>query len=153
MDSIARKEHRIVILLFLIIVTGTFWYVRFGDISNSYDSRNQSRQIAKLIIPPVEHPDSVIEPNNFRSFSYQEGDDSLHISDECNDTYYAVLIFPKDVDYRTRPNAAIYNTANECAPDRVIDVWIGLSFPKIEPGTYYYFVADQGNTGGWYNPR
>lgn len=102
------------------------------------------------------------DPSHFKDFKH-EGND-LEFNGECSDLYYTILIYGKDIDYRTDPASAKFNQAFECPknPEGVapqpygagkkfnftVDQNTGLS-----EGKYYIIIADQGKDGTWYNPR
>ena len=72
----------------------------------------------------------------------------------CNAGYLAVLIFPSRIDYRADIDGAVYNRAFPCPSGRAFMTTIATSSIATAPsGTYYYFTADEGATGPWYNPR
>ncbi len=99
-------------------------------------------------------PNIFSAPENFKSFQYKKADGkTLLLSGTCRDTYYAVLVFDKDVDYRTNPAAARVNTAYECPPSKKFSIEVSLQTFNLQDGSYYIFIADQGNAGSWYNPR
>ncbi len=104
--------------------------------------------------PLLDYPD----PARMRTFSYRLGlytdKTRLLIKDICADEYYAILIYRKGDDYRVQPNAALYNSAQLCASGKRFVVEIDLmGVLRDTPGSYYYFVADQGKVGEWRNPR
>ncbi len=96
-------------------------------------------------------------PANFSSFSYnpldQNGKKTLDLEIECQDAYYAVLIFNIKDDYRQNSGAARFNQAAPCQIGEKIERSIDLEKLNLSAGKYYYIVADQGLTGSWYNPR
>ena len=93
-------------------------------------------------------------PENFKSFQYsKEEGKTLLLSGICRDAYYAVLVFDKNVDYRTNPAASRVNTAYECPASKKFSFEVSLQDFNLPDGSYYVFIADQGNTGSWYNPR
>jgi hypothetical protein len=98
------------------------------------------------------------KPSVFKTFSYGLGlysdKTELNISGICADAYYAVLIFNMDVDYREQANMAVYNSAQPCKSGERFSAEINLDKAvSARPGRYYYFVADQGRSGLWRNPR
>ena len=93
-------------------------------------------------------------PVNFKSFSYDANKGKIiSLSGNCSDKYYAVLIFDSSVDYRKDPSAARSNRAFECPATKLFNVEVNLRDINLTSGSYYVFIADQGSTGSWYNPR
>ncbi|MCX6756707.1 MAG: hypothetical protein NTW35_00930 [Candidatus Nomurabacteria bacterium] len=90
----------------------------------------------------------------FKSFSYDSTLGKLiALSGTCNDKYYAFLIFDSTIDYRKDPGAAQSNKAFACPSNGKFTVNINLKDLNLQSGKYYIFIADQGSTGSWYNPR
>lgn len=93
-------------------------------------------------------------PTNFKSFSYDASvGKKIALAGTCKDAYYAFLIFKTADDYRKNPASAYYNTAYPCPASGVIALELDLQSINLQSGSYYLFLADQGNTGSWYNPR
>lgn len=93
-------------------------------------------------------------PTNFKSFTYDaKVGKTISVSGTCHDAYYALLIFEGKDDYRINPGAARSNRAFECGASRVFTIKMDLRDINLPSGSYYLFVADQGNKGSWYNPR
>ncbi len=90
----------------------------------------------------------------FKSFNYDATLGKLiALSGTCNDKYYAFLIFDSTIDYRKDPGAAQSNKAFACPSNGKFTVNINLKDLNLQSGKYYIFIADQGSTGSWYNPR
>lgn len=93
-------------------------------------------------------------PENFKSFSYDASlGKKIALAGTCKDAYYALLIFKSIDDYRKSPASAYYNTAYPCPASGVVALEVDLRSINLQSGSYYFFLADQGNTGSWYNPR
>lgn len=98
-------------------------------------------------------------PSGFRTFTLGaasiNGTSSFEVSAVCADAFVAVLVFPVSADYRVSPNHAVYNRAFPCAATGTVmtTVITPSDLGNAPSGTYYYFTADQGVTGVWYNPR
>lgn len=93
-------------------------------------------------------------PENFKSFSYDSTlGKKIVLAGSCRDAYYAFLIFKSTDDYRKDPTRAYYNTAYPCPSNKIISLELNLKDINLTSGSYYLFLADQGNTGSWYNPR
>lgn len=99
---------------------------------------------------PAKLPDAV----KFQSFSYDPTQSKIiAVSGGCADTYYAVLVFNAKDDYRKDPAAARVNRASECPANKLFRTQFDLRDFNLPAGSYYFFVADQGEKGSWYNPR
>ena len=90
----------------------------------------------------------------FSSFVYNANTGKqIVLSGTCHDTYYAFLIFDSKIDYRKYPGKALSNKAFSCPGSGSFAITINLKDFNLQSGTYYIFIADQGNSGSWYNPR
>lgn len=93
-------------------------------------------------------------PQNFKSFSYDASAGKIiALAGTCKDAYYALLIFKSTDDYRKDPARSYYNTAFPCPASGMVTLEVNLKDFNLPSGEYYLFIADQGNTGSWYNPR
>ncbi|MEK7569120.1 MAG: hypothetical protein AAB497_03335 [Patescibacteria group bacterium] len=93
-------------------------------------------------------------PENFKSFLYDATvGKKIALAGTCRDAYYALLIFKSSDDYRKDPARSYYNTAYECPKSGIVALEVDLQSINLQSGSYYLFLADQGNTGSWYNPR
>lgn len=93
-------------------------------------------------------------PINFKSFAYDAKlGKTISISGNCSDKYYTLLIFDSSVDYRKDPAAAQANRASQCPAGKLFTIEMNLKDINLQSGSYYLFIADQGSTGSWYNPR
>ena len=89
-----------------------------------------------------------------RSFEYSGGGgQAVTVSGFCSDAYYVVLIFDAKNDFSKNPNTAKYNRASKCPSAKSFSETIDLGSLNLPAGTYYFFAADQGVSGSWYNPR
>lgn len=96
----------------------------------------------------IEGPD----PSVFKIFTYKKDTPVLVVEGECEDAYYAVLIYSKKIDYRESPLDARYNVASACPSGKKYSVPIDLSHLPLAEGEVYYIIrAQQGKTGQWYN--
>ncbi|MBI5912995.1 hypothetical protein HY839_00975 [Candidatus Azambacteria bacterium] len=102
----------------------------------------------------TDEPAKLPEAVKFQSFSYDPAQGKvIAISGGCTDAYYAVLVFDAKTDYRKDPAAARVNRASECPADKLFRTQFDFRDFNLPAGSYYFFVADQGNKGSWYNPR
>lgn len=102
----------------------------------------------------TDQPKKLPEAVKFQSFSYDPAQGKvIAVSGGCTDTYYAVLVFDAKTDYRKDPAAARMNRALECPTNKLFHTEFNLSDFNLPVGSYYFFVADQGTQGSWYNPR
>ena len=93
-------------------------------------------------------------PVNFKNFSYDASlGKRISLSGNCKDKYYTLLIFASGDDYRTDPGKARANRADLCPMNKQFTVDMDLKSINLKSGSYYIFIADQGDTGSWYNPR
>lgn len=93
-------------------------------------------------------------PTNFKSFSYDAKlGKKIALAGTCRDAYYALLIFKSGDDYRKDPARSYYNTAYACPASGIITLEVDLQSINLSSGSYYLFLADQGEKGSWYNPR
>ncbi len=91
---------------------------------------------------------------SFKSFTYDATKgETLKISGSCSDAYYAIIIFQGKDDYKKKPDGAVFNQATSCPEDKNFTRIIELRDYNLPTGEYYFFVADQGKSGSWYNPR
>lgn len=91
---------------------------------------------------------------SFRSFKYSAlSEQFLEVSGSCKDDYYAILIFRKNDDFIKSAGSAKYNRASSCPASGKFIEKIDLKSINLTEGLYYFFVADQGASGSWYNPR
>lgn len=93
-------------------------------------------------------------PENFKSFSYDASVGKvITLAGTCKDEYYALLVFKSSDDYRKDPARSYYNTAHPCPSSGMLTLEVNLKDFNLTSGSYYLFIADQGATGSWYNPR
>lgn len=93
-------------------------------------------------------------PTNFKTFSYDATlGKRISLVGTCKDAYYALLIFKSSDDYRKDPARSYYNTAYACPASGIITLEVDLQSINLTSGSYYLFLADQGEKGSWYNPR
>ncbi len=93
-------------------------------------------------------------PVNFKTFAYDASvGKTISLSGNCSAKYYTLLIFDSNVDYRKEPSAARSNRAFECPATKLFNVEMNLKDINLQSGSYYVFIADQGSTGSWDNPR
>lgn len=161
--KILKKSYKILALslaIFILSLIFVFWRMGFWSPEKENRGKDQFR------VTPLSHgfsfgsgvSESKIEisnfppPENFSTFSYPEKK-SLEIKTKCADAYYAILIFSQAEDYRQNPASAKFNKALPCQLGEKIEYQIDLTTLNLTQGKYYYFVADQGKVGNWYNPR
>lgn len=102
----------------------------------------------------ISAPETLVAPTAFKSFDYDVArGKAISISGFCHDKYYTLLIFASAVDYRKDPAAARVNSAFDCPAGGKFTIALDLKSFNLTTGSYYLFVADQGATGSWYNPR
>jgi len=153
------KEYRILALAVAFFLVGFFFFLRDGATPG-----NSNQTKAPVVIGSVQggalSPGfaNFPAPSNFRTFTYDatglNGNASFTISATCHDTYATILIFPAAIDYRSNVIRAVYNKAFPCDSEKTVSAVIAPSDLSRGPyGTYYFFTADQGLSGTWYNPQ
>lgn len=169
LSAITNRKRRVLILLVLLGIAGFFWNERFEPKSHdryapasgetfalsptggAFGLGQTSFETVERIIGPDPAEFQLVSTE--RSFGDFISPYEITIRDICNDTYYVVLVFQKGVDYRSAPTAAIYNSATPCVKGESVNKQISFEEAGMTTGEYYYFVADQGVEGSWYNPR
>jgi hypothetical protein len=163
-----KKEYRILALAVAFFLIGLFFFFRNGSPPTSPTSPISTSPKKQVASAESVRPAGSVQPlspkfanfplpSRFRKFTYDgtglNGSASLAIGAVCHDAYVAILIFPAAVDYRSNADAAIYNIASPCDFNKAFDVVIHPTDLGHAPsGTYYFFTADQGTAGTWYNP-
>ncbi len=167
--ALRQKKMRILILLLLLGAASFFWSSRFygaGEPIIPLVSESNRFSLSPLSPgfgfsgaggyhnPLLSYP----APSRMRSFSYRLGlyTDKVRLSvkDVCADVYYVVLVYRAEDDYREQPNVALYNSAQACVAGERFSVELDLlQILHDTPGSYYYFIADQGRVGEWRDPR
>ncbi|MFA5997422.1 MAG: hypothetical protein WC791_02925 [Candidatus Paceibacterota bacterium] len=124
-----------------------------ADTSSRKSAPTASEEIATKTVGEVGINEQV-SPANFKSFSYDATiGKKISVSGTCHDAYYALLIFGSKDDYRASPGSARANRAYECGTSGLFTIKMDLRDINLPSGEYYLFIADQGKTGSWYNPR
>ena len=99
-------------------------------------------------------PEKLPEAVQFKSFTYnQTVGKTITVSGSCKDSYFTIVMFRSTDDYKKNPASAVFNQAFPCPTNHSFSQSIDVKNSNIPSGHYYFFVADQGNTGLWYNPR
>lgn len=164
---VSNKKQRLVLLLVLLVSAFLVWFAKTPPVG-------ERREGEFSIIPTtpgyslgsgsMSSNQNVFrdyrDPEDFKQITYPSeknnlfiGRDAISIIDRCNDAHYTLLIFRADIDYRKAPSAAVYNSASSCEKGEVIRITIQIENLSLTSGRYYYFIADQGESGVWYNPR
>lgn len=148
-----RRAWRVLALAVVFCALGlVFFFMRsvVGSPSAAVPQGRQAPAAAQDERLYIQGPD----PSVFTTFVYNPQKPELAIADSCFDTYYAVLIYAKKVDYRKSPLDARYNVATECPPEKKYAIVLPLAGLPLTPGEEYYVIhAEQGSTGQWYNAR
>lgn len=99
-------------------------------------------------------PEKLPQATQFKSFAYDQTiGKTIAVSGSCTDAYYTIVIFRAADDYKKNPAAAVFNQAFPCPANHSFSQSIDIKNSNVPSGQYYFFVADQGNAGTWYNPR
>ncbi len=161
MDKILKKSYKILIFSLIILGLAIFFY--WKGINGQKDNKENFQVIPLSPGFGIANDNSDGDgldlswpaPNKFHSFVYDQLSSvkTLKIQDECQNAYLTVLIFSKNDDYRIHPASAKFNRAFECSLGQIFSQEINLTSLNLLAGNYYYFLADQGQEGSWYNPR
>ncbi|MEK7212806.1 MAG: hypothetical protein AAB686_03975, partial [Patescibacteria group bacterium] len=99
-------------------------------------------------------PEKLPAAVEFKTFSYDPKIGKVvAVSGTCSDVYYTFVVFDAKDDYRKDPTRAKINRAYECPSSKAFRLEMNLKDLNLAAGTYYFFIADQGARGTWYNPR
>jgi hypothetical protein len=112
-----------------------------------------SQQFMKDTAPHIEEKERLIpslagypEPEVFHQFTYTRGV-TLTVEGQCKDSYYVVMVYGTEVDYRAAPMDARFNTAYPCTGDKFAER-IPIDTLFLKEGTGYYVIkAHQGEKG------
>jgi hypothetical protein len=160
-----NREYHLLALAVVFFLVGLFffWYDRTAPAPVAVPASDHVHpsvfvQPAQSGLPPNSPFANLPPPSGFRTFIYDgtgfNGSSSLAVSATCRDAYVATLIFPAAVDYRMDMASAIYNEAIPCTVGKPFSLTIHpADLGHAASGTYYYFTADEGTTGTWYNPK
>ena len=154
---ILLKAKKILVLAVIIAGTGLFFSIqgileKFNSNPDANFGENQ-KNYSKL--EQIAH---YPEPSKFQQINYDGVElteqNSVIFESNCSDKYITILIFPRDTDYRQDPSRAVVNKAFECPQQKKFSYEFSFADLKNLPhGWYYGFLADQGESGLWYNPR
>jgi hypothetical protein len=151
------REWRVLALATIFFVSGLVFFAERGATDARDAATPLQIQTSDSLMPHEQTPSpreslaKLPAPETFQTFTYT-GQESIGASGTCTDAYYALLIYPKEIDYRASPLDAKYNTATACT-DRSFITTIALAPLHLEKGHSYYVVkAQQGAKNGWYNP-
>lgn len=153
------KARKLVLLAVLIAAVGLFFSGReiwrsFNPYSETVSfetsGENRNSKLEKL----ANYPD----PSEFQQINYDgkdlTGQNIITFETRCSDKYVTALFFPADTDYRQDPARAVINKAFECPLSGSFIYEISFAdFKNLSYGRYYGFLADQGVSDLWYNPR
>ncbi len=123
-----------------------------GEMASSSLERFAPTSRSQETISPV--PISALPaPESFKHFPYVNGM-SVPVSGLCSAPYIAVLIFPAQEDYRTNSRAFVFDSAYPCDAGKVFSKTITPDMIHLSSGvSYYVIIADEKDSGTWYNPR
>lgn len=180
-DSTGDKFYKIaalVLFALLILLASAYWYsfasrnnglppeaqpeqlagespeIKAAPLKESYRAANTPSGAAQNEKITINEAEKLPDIKKFAAFFYDASSGkSTTISGACNDAYYAFLVFSTKDDYRKDPGAARVNRAFPCPENRVFKQEINFKEFNLLSGNYYFFIADQGKTGIWYNPR
>jgi hypothetical protein len=92
-------------------------------------------------------------PDPMKFLTFEVPGPLKNISTTCQDTYLTILVYPREIDYRTDLSAAVVNQAYACASGELRNITLDAEIYGLAQGEYYIIVADQGASGAWHNPR
>ena len=161
-DLVIKKSYKILLISFIILIGAvTFVYLRFPK--NAKD--DSPHDISQFYVEPIT-PGFVADasggstkrakmpsPSSFKFFDYTGENTNLTVKNYCTNEFMTILIYPAEEDYRYNPAASRFNRAYACTQKGNVTEVIDLKKLNLPSGKYYYFVADQGKTGAWFNPR
>jgi hypothetical protein len=102
----------------------------------------------------ISEPEKLPESKVFNVFSYNASAGKIiNVSGTCSDAYFAIVVFFAADDYKKDPAKSVINKATECPASKNFTASLSMQDYNLPSGNYYFFVADQGKTGSWYNPR
>jgi len=161
MDKILKKSYKILIFSIIIFGLAVFFYWKGIDRGENDKENFQVIPLNPGFGIANENSDNNSlslnwpDPKKLHSFTYNPSliNKNLLVEDKCQDDYLTILIFSKNDDYRIYPAKAKFNKAFECFSSQIVSQEINLSSLNLSAGNYYYFTADQGKEGSWYNPR
>lgn len=156
-SDILNRSYRILAVAILFFAVGTFLFFKDKGVSNQSSAANDFQ-----VSPGDSFSDPIFShypsPSIFQKFSYNSNKinnaDSLPITASCNDFYVTILIFPINLDYRRDVSKAAFNKAFGCERGKSFLYQLsGSSLGGFKNGDFYLIIADQGESGTWYNPR
>lgn len=158
------NEYRVLAIATVFFLAGLFffWYDRIqhsvstGSSASGSPAAGVSVQSAGGALEPslANFP----PPSQFQTFMLNangiNGNSGLTVTATCHDVEVVLLAFSEKFDYRSDISKAVYNRAFSCTPDKTFHGTIQAADVKaFASGMYYVIVADQGDSGTWYNPR
>ncbi|MFA6135854.1 MAG: hypothetical protein WC705_00595 [Candidatus Paceibacterota bacterium] len=158
-NQVIKKIYRIAFFAFIILVITSVFYFFDGKkesnlplVENS-GIKNQSSNNIPSDSPLKNYP----SPDSFRKFfvnNQKEVDLDIIINDKCEGNYYAFIVFSSADDYRADPSRAVINKSEKCFEEKTFSFSLNSKIKNLLlPGNYYFIIADQNETGIWYNPR
>lgn len=176
-----RKRHLTEVFAFIIILllgASVFYFAKSPGRKIEFLPQAQQSQPVTEVLKPAETPretfiaqedlkisygnekvsaletEKLPSAGKFKTFSYNPKIGKvIEVAGTCSDFYYAIIVFKSTDDYKTNPAMAKINNAFECPASNIFKTSFNLGEFNLTTGNYYFFVADQGKTGIWYNPR
>jgi hypothetical protein len=144
-----KPEWRILALAGILFVSGlAFFVLRASESAHREPIVDAEIQENEATLPALKN---FPPPSSFETFTYESGMQALHVEGTCNDTYFAILIFAEETDYRESPADARYNSAFRCIEGRFSEEIPLAGLPLKESGRYYVIHASQGERGIWHD--
>jgi hypothetical protein len=178
-DLLEQKKRRVLVLVVFLLIMALIWGREFFRPSGvryippPRESTGKNFSVAPLTggfgysgatsleddslvnqfksYPPPDKFRSVVYPS--KSLLTGQQSNQISVSGVCSDAYYALLVYSKAIDYRLNVGGSVYNSAFACQKGKQYSALLDLSTLDLTVGQYYYFAADLGSKGVWYNPR
>jgi hypothetical protein len=152
----SKRLYRVIALGVVLILAGGYLFF-FGKEKKSEETAEVKKVVSsRTILDPVLR--NMPSPDTYRRIAYADGKISgatgVVLEDGCHATYATLLVYPASVDYREDVSRAVVNRALPCESGKAFQYGFSAeSLKNFGDGEYYYFFADQGEEGTWYNPR
>lgn len=158
LSIIIQKSYRILALAAILFASALFLTMRMGGRIHTGDvggilgeTGPGEMESAPPAVVPASSP--LPPPKAFAHFFYDPaGRGSVEVAITCRAFYFAILVFPADVDYRLNPRAARINRALPCSGRQEFTETVDLGAYQLAKGEYYLVRAHQDAAGTWYQP-
>ncbi len=163
-SDVLRRSYRIVALAAIFFVVGVVFFIfdwrlrATQPTAPNFGGEAAPAPVAGEPRAPLSPLANYPAPATFERMTYDgkkaADQNYIEIGGKCTDMYFTVVIFPADFDYRNDPTRAVLNRATICPPEKTFTLHLtAADLRSLPKGEYYVIVADQGQSGLWYNPR